>query len=249
VRKDYSRFYMELCLAPWTYQEDRAFIGIVRDISAQKKEATRYRSSLQEKERLLEDVRASVQQNLELIYNLIDLQQACLESREGLKGLGVGRSRLEGLLYAQERVAGADMPHGVDFGAYARNLIGRLVRAYQVDEERIALSLDIQPLPLDLRRATACGLIISELVSNAFKFAFPDRSHKGTVRIVFLRRGGEFVLGVKDDGIGFPPDQEFPGEKTQGLRVVADLVDHLKGEIRLKREGGAEFELVFPAPE
>jgi PAS domain S-box-containing protein len=249
VRKDYSRFYMELCLASWTYREESAFIGIVRDVSARKMEETRYLSSLREKDQLLADVRQSVQQNLQLIYNLIDLQQACLESREGLKGVGVGRSRLEALLYAQERVAGADIPAGVDFAAYVQNLIARLIQAYKVDENRIGLSLDIEPIPLDLRQATACGLIISELTSNAFKFAFPDPSHRGSVRISFLRRDREFVLSVVDDGIGLPEQQDFPGGDTQGLRVVTDLVEHLKGHIRLDREGGAGFEVVFPAPE
>lgn len=249
VRKDYSRFYMELCLAPWTYQDESAFIGIVRDVSARKMEETRYRSSLKEKDQLLAGVRQSVQQNLQLIYNLIDLQQACLESREGLKGVGVGRSRLEALLYAQERVAGSDIPAGVDFAAYVQNLIARLVQAYKVDEHRVGLSLDIESIPLDLRQATACGLIISELASNAFKFAFPDPSHRGHVRISFQRRDGEFVLRVKDDGIGLPEHQKLPGGDTQGLRVVSDLVEHLKGTMSLDREGGAGFEVVFPAQE
>ncbi len=247
VRKDYRRLYMELCLSPWTYQNEKAFIGVVRDITARKKDETRYETSLQEKERLLDDVRHSVQENLQLIYNLIDLQQACVESREGLKGLGVGRSRLEALLYAQERVSGEDPPARVDFAGYVQNLIARLVRSYGVDEERVGLSLDIEPVPLDLRTATACGLIISELVSNAFKYAFPDSSCKGVVRIDFRRSGQEYRLKIKDEGIGFPPDQLFPGDKTQGLRVVADLVAHLEGDIRLDRDGGAGFDIVFPA--
>jgi PAS domain S-box-containing protein len=249
VRKDYSRFYMELCLAPWTYRDESAFIGIVRDVSARKIEETRYQSTLREKDQLLADVRQSVQQNLQLIYNLIDLQQACLESREGLKGVNVGQSRLEALLYAQERVTGTDIPAGVDFAAYVRNLIARLVQAYKVDENRIGLSLDIESIPLDLRQATACGLIISELVSNAFQFAFPDPSHRGHVRVAFQRRDKEFALSVLDDGVGLPEHLEFPGGDTQGLRVVSDLVEHLKGAISLKREGGAGFEVVFPAPE
>jgi PAS domain S-box-containing protein len=247
VRKDYSRLYMEMCLSPWTYQDEKAFIGVVRDVTARKKEETRHETSLQEKERLLDDVRRSVQENLKLIYSLIDLQQACVESREGLKGQGVGRSRLEALLYAQERVSGEEPPAQVDFAGYVRNLLARLVRSYGVDEERIGLSLDIEPVPLDLRAATACGLIISELVSNAFKYAFPDASCKGTVRIDFRRSGQEYRLKIKDEGIGFPPDQLFPGDKTQGLRVVVDLVAHLGGDIRLERDGGAGFDIVFPA--
>ncbi len=247
VRKDYSRFYMEMCLTPWTYKDEKAFIGVVRDITARKKEETRFETSLQEKDRLLDDVRRSVKENLQLIYSLIDLQKVCVESREGLKGLGMGRSRLEALLYAQERVSGSEVPAQVDFAGYVQNLIARLVRSYGVDEDRIALSLDIESLPLDLRTATACGLIVSELVSNAFKYAFPDASRRGRVSVGFRRRGEDYVLKIKDDGTGFPPDQDFPGDKTQGLRVVADLVEHLKGDICLERHGGTGFEVVFPA--
>jgi PAS domain S-box-containing protein len=249
VRKDYSRFYMEMCLSPWTYQDEKAFIGVVRDITQRKKDETRFETSLQEKDRLLDDVRRSVQENLQLIYSLIDLQKACVESREGLKGLGVGRSRLEALLYAQERVSGPEAPTRIDFAGYVRNLTARLFRSYGVEEERIALDLDIESLPLDLRTATACGLIVSELVSNSFKYAFPDASRKGRVNIGFTRRGEDYVLRIRDDGIGFPQDQDFPGDKTQGLRVVADLVDHLEGEISLERDGGTGFEVVFPVSE
>ncbi len=247
VRKDYSRLHMELCLSPWAYRDERAFIGVVRDVTARKKEETRFETSLQEKDRLLDDVRSSVQENLQLIYNLIDMQQACVESREGLKGQGMGRSRLEALLYAQERVSGEEPPARVDFAGYVGNLLARLVRSYGVDEERIGLSLDIDPVPLDLRTATACGLIISELVSNAFKYAFPDAAHKGNVLIDFRRSGQEYRLRIEDDGIGFPPEQAFPGDKTQGLRVVTDLVEHLGGDIAVARDGGAAFAIVFPA--
>jgi two-component sensor histidine kinase len=161
--------------------------------------------------------------------------------------LGVGRSRLEALLYAQDRIAGADVPVQIDFSGYVENLIGRLLKAYQVDQERISVSLDIEPVPLDLRKATACGLIISELVSNAFKYAFPDVSVRGCVSAAFHRHGEEYLLEVKDDGIGFAPDLDVAATKTQGLRIVSDLVDHLQGRMRLKKEGGAGVSIVFPA--
>ncbi len=247
VRKDYSRFSMELCLTPWEYREESAFIGIVRDVTAYKKAETRFKTSLEEKERLLDDLRRSVQENLNLIYGLIDMQQACLDSRDGLKGMRMGRSRLEALMYAQERVAGTEISHRVDFSEYVQNLISRLIRSYGVDEERIIIDLDIEPVPLDIGKAVACGLIISELVSNAFKYAFPDTSLRGCLDIAFHRRDNQYVLKVQDDGTGFPMDQKFPGKNTQGLRVVTDLINHLQGHLRLEREGGAGIEIFFPA--
>jgi PAS domain S-box-containing protein len=247
VRKDYSRFSMELCLTPLEYRHESAFVGIVRDVTAHKKAETRYKTSLEEKERLLDDVRRSVKENLNLIYGLIDMQQACFDSREGLKGRRIGRSRLEALTYAQERAVGTEISHRIDFSEYVQNLISRLVQSYAVDEKRINIELNIEPVPLDIGRAAACGLIISELVSNAFKYAFPDTSLAGCVDIAFHQRDNQYVLKVQDDGIGFPVDQKFPSKNTQGLRIVTDLVSHLQGKLDLEMDGGAGIQILFPA--
>ena len=246
VRKDYSRFSMELCLSPWEYRGESAFIGIVRDVTSHKRAETRYITSLEEKERLLDDVRRSVQENLNLIYGLIDMQQACFNSREGLRGREMGRSRLEALLYAQERVAGTEISHQIDFSEYVKSLISRLIKSYGVDERRVTINLDIAPVPLDIGKAAACGLIISELVSNAFKYAFPDTSLSGCVDIAFHHRDNRYVLKVQDNGVGFPAGQKFTGTNTQGLRVVTDLVSHLQGKLRLERTGGVGIEILFP---
>ncbi len=247
IRKDYTRFSMEVCLSPGEFHQESVFIGIVRDVTPYKKAETRFKTSLEEKDRLLDDVRRSVQENLKLIYGLIEIQQACLDSREGLKGRRIGRSRLEALTYAQERAVGTEISHRIDFSGYVQNLISRLVRSYAVDEKRIIIELDIEPVPLDIGKAAACGLIISELVSNAFKYAFPDTCLPGCVDIAFHRRNSQYVLKVQDDGIGFPLDQKFPGKNSQGLKVVSDLVNQLQGKLSLKMEGGAGIEILFPA--
>jgi len=85
----------------------------------------------------------------------------------------------------------------VDFADYAKNLADHLFLSYGVDQDRIALRVDIASLNLPLDEAIPLGLILGELLTNAIKYAFPDERH-GTIRIEGGRNGG-IELIVRDD--------------------------------------------------
>jgi two-component sensor histidine kinase len=92
--------------------------------------------------------------------------------------------------------------------------------------------------------AVPCGLIINELVSNALKHAFPDK--KGEIKVGLHTGDGVIKLQIADNGVGIPEDMNFRTTETLGLRLVTILAeDQLKGEIRLNRDKGTEFCIVF----
>jgi two-component sensor histidine kinase len=89
----------------------------------------------------------------------------------------------------------------------------------------------VEDISLDLDLSVPCGLIITELLSNALKHAFPA-ARTGTVT-VSLRRGGpgQLVLTVSDDGIGLPEGLDAANADTLGLRIVTMLVEQIKGKL------------------
>jgi hypothetical protein len=107
------------------------------------------------------------------------------------------------------------------------------------------LTLEIDEITLTIDTALSCGLIINELVSNALKYAFPN-NRSGGIR-VSLRSSLDkhFILIVKDNGVGFPPDWDLNSANSLGIELVNVLVQQLQGTIELERSTGSKFQISF----
>ncbi len=89
--------------------------------------------------------------------------------------------------------------------------------------------------------------MINELVSNALKYAFPNRS--GEIQIeMCMDEHNQFVLIVSDNGTGFPKDFDVQNATSLGLRLVNSLVDQLDGTLELQNDEGTTFKIVFTEP-
>jgi two-component sensor histidine kinase len=109
----------------------------------------------------------------------------------------------------------------------------------------ITLDLDIDEVSLNIDTAIPCGLIITELVSNALKYAFPN-SRKGKITVV-LNKGLDksFTLIVKDNGVGFPVNFDFNSVKSLGLQLVKVLTNQLDGLLKINHGIGTEVIISF----
>ena len=113
--------------------------------------------------------------------------------------------------------------------------------------DEIEVKIDVQGIMLDVNNSIPCGLIINELVSNAFKHAFRDK-RKGRV-VISMRRDNEksIVLEVSDDGTGFPRGVDFRNTSSLGLQLVNSLVTQLGGTLSMESAGGTAFRIEFEA--
>lgn len=245
VRKDWSKFPVEISVTPWKIGDLTAFICIFRDISARKKEETRIKTSLEEKNKYLEKLRSNVENNLGVIYNLLYLQNEIAkykqmrELHEDIFSKALPLS--EFLFDLSKSGAGAK----IDFSVYVRNLLSRLGKINRIDTEKIRLHINIDALFLQIQIAIPCGIIISELFSNALQYAFPE-GRKGDVWIDFYQsNNNEYILSIKDNGIGLPKDIDIYKTSTFGLRLVTEIVEQLKGDLHLNKRGGTTFKMSF----
>ena len=89
-----------------------------------------------------------------------------------------------------------------------------------------------------------CGLIISELVSNSLKYAFPqDMNGEIFVSLKFL--DGKYEMIIQDNGIGMSEDIDFNNLETLGLLLVSSLIEQLDGEMTINRKQGTEYRIRF----
>jgi two-component sensor histidine kinase len=128
-----------------------------------------------------------------------------------------------------------------------RDLAAHLRHSYAGNSEAVAIGIDVQEMSLDMDLSVPCGLIITELLSNALRHAFPG-DRRGTVAVRLRRAAdGALALTVSDDGVGFPAEVDYRAPATLGLRIVHMLVEQLRGAITMGEGPGASFTITFPA--
>lgn len=208
-------------------------------------ELARSTVSVAEKELLLREVHHRVKNNMQVISSLLGLQSIQAGDERTVGTLAESQSRIRSMALIHEQLYRSDELERIDLEAYLARLANHLSQALSSSSVRVDLS--VEDVELDIDRALACGLIVNELVTNAFKHAFAD-GESGTVRIT-LRSVGEadVELAVADDGTGNGEHEADPG--SLGTRLVATLAQQLGGAVRVAREGGTVVRVTFPLHE
>jgi len=213
-------------------------VGTHLDITDRKEAEERLRRGLAEKEVLLREVHHRVKNNLNVVSSLLNLQSAVIETPgQALVAFQNSRDRISAMALAHEELYKSQDYTQVDMSQYLGELFNQLLVAYDA-EGRIKLSLDVRNIVLSVNAAIPCGLIINELITNAFKYAYPDGRY-GEVRVSLSERGdGSLELRAADDGVGFSTNKPAEGGSSLGLTLVRLLVDQLGGELEISGQPG-----------
>jgi len=132
----------------------------------------------------------------------------------------------------------------VNFREYLDKLVFYVVQSYAADPDAIELKMDIPEIQLDLDTAIPCCLIVQELVSNAFKHAFPD-GRRGELAIRLTQDSGQYLLTVRDNGAGLPEGLDIRKSKSLGLQLVDILARQLDGSVEARNGCGTEWRVRF----
>ena len=240
--------WLDLYSFPLIDQRTGQMIGVieyVRDITKRKKAEDQLQASLREKEVLLREIHHRVKNNMQIISSLLSLQSRHIQDPGVLEVFKESQRRIRSMALIHERLyQSADLSR-IEFSQYLDNLANRLLHSYQVNSDRVRLSLHSEEVFLNINTAIPCGLIVNELISNALKHAFPN-GRKGQVAVELRRNeSGEFLLRVSDDGVGFPKALDFRRTETLGMQIVVTLVDQIDGTIEMGELGRTEFLIRF----
>lgn len=144
-----------------------------------------------------------------------------------------------------EKLYNSNSFNSIDMASYMESIISELTSIYAM-EKVIDVQLDIEDADFDLNRAIPCGLILNELITNAFKHAFSGRN-EGRVRISYSRHTQEserFI--VEDDGRGLPEEFDPESSDSLGFQLVLSLTDQLERRIDYSGTQGTRIELLLP---
>jgi len=222
------------------------FRGVHRDATERKRAEEELRASIREKETLLREINHRVKNNMQIISSLLNLQSGYIEDPALAEIFRECQNRIRTMAFAHEKLYQTENLSKINIGTYIKDLARGVLKSYKVDTNRIILSMEFEDLVFSLETAIPCGLIVTELVSNAVKHAFRD-GREGRID-VRLRRAGEDVLelSVKDNGVGLTPGMDFRQHKSLGLRLVSTIAEgQLEGTVEAESSGGTEFRIQF----
>ncbi len=196
---------------------------------------------LDEKEFLIKEIHHRVKNNLQVISSLLQLQSRYVEEPTALAALNEGESRVRSMsiihhhLYSEDNLSQVDVPQYID------SLCESLLGSYNYKKQDIAIHRDIAPLALDVSMMIPLGLIINELITNAFKYAFEGREG-GSIWVRIAEEGGQLLVSVKDDGIGMPADAT---QKGFGTRLINTFLRKLEAKAETIVAEGTEVRIII----
>lgn len=194
---------------------------------------------LEEKEFLIKEIHHRVKNNLQVISSLLQLQSRYVDEPTALAALSDGESRVRSMSIIHHHLYTGDNLSQVDVPKYIDNLCESLLASYNFKKKDIAIHREIGNLALDVSVMIPLGLIINELITNAFKYAFEGRE-RGNIRVRIKELDGQLLVSVKDDGIGINPEKV---KKGFGARLINTFLRKLEAEAETISGGGTEVRI------
>ena len=201
--------------------------------------------SLRQRETMLREIHHRVKNNMQVLSSLLSLQARAAVQPETRRVLEDNQNRIQSMALLHEILYQSEDLSTVDFPKYVSRTVDYLFRSSGATDRQISLHTELDQLALDLDDALPVGLLVSEIVSNSLKHAFPER-RGGEVSVVLRQQSDTTIsLILSDDGIGLPPELDWNTSRSLGLRLVRALAQQLRGTLEIRSQRGTEVRLTF----
>ena len=199
--------------------------------------------SLMEKEGLIKEIHHRVKNNLQLISSVLYLKMSSMHQSDMKDFLEQTRHKIHSIALIHERLLQSGSMHQVDVNDYLTKLILDLQMTVMSQRLDLQFITDLEVTEISLDVAINCGLILNELITNAIKHAFKDRS-EGTIHVMFNKNNTGFNFSVSDNGCGLPEDIG-PGKGGFGMQLLDVFFRQLKSTVQIERFHGTRFIIEF----
>lgn len=220
-------------------------LAMVQQAKISERITAELRASEERKEALLREVHHRVKNNLAVICSLFYLQAIHTKEEETVQVFRDMENRVHSMALVHESLYGSENLARVDFAEYAERLAKDILASHESPNTNVRLKTDLESVIMGADLALPCGLILNELVSNAFKHGFPNGA--GEIKLT-LRHGPEDLcsFSVEDNGVGIPSHLDINTSESLGLRLVRLLTQQIRGSFELvKSDPGTSAFLQF----
>lgn len=201
--------------------------------------------ALKEKEILMQEIHHRIKNNLTKISALLDLQISVADHPAVEKCLSDSKSRINSMALIHEKLYQTQKYQIVRLDIYLKDLVTTIHQTYTNEKQNVHLDFDLEEVSFSVDKTVVCGLLINELVVNAFKYAFSEND-EGLLNIVLKKKEENIILSISDNGPGLP--EAFGKIQGNGLgtMLIQSFAEQLEAEMQVHSdESGTSFSFIF----
>lgn len=217
-------------------------IPTTEDVLVSYMDITKLNSTMREKELLVREIHHRVKNNLQIISSLLNLQSRYVTDELSLQVLRESENRVRSISMVHEGLYRSKDLSNINFKQYIETLVTQLIISYGVDQTKIGIKMDIMNISLSIDTAVPVGLLITEILTNSIKYAFPEGN--GNMCLKFSRENKHYLLNLEDDGVGFSSDKLNTNESL-GMQLIQSLSEQLDSEMKIETINGTRYSFKF----
>lgn len=215
-----------------------------KQVKQSRSQARKLDKVLGEREVLSREVHHRVKNNLQVVSSLLNLQASSLNDGPVRDEFLRGKRRIDTIALVHHKLYGLADLRNVDIGIFFNGLIEALANMHRPQSATVSTSIETAGIKCDQDTAIELGIVLCELMANAYQHAFPYASGGHVNVIVNNVEGDLHRLVVRNNGVALPTEmQSGPGKL--GLEIVDALAGQLDGSFHVRTDGGVTFEVLF----
>jgi two-component sensor histidine kinase len=215
------------------YEEksDTTILLAIEDISERRAQERELQELLRQKEMLLREMRHRVANSLQIIASILLIKARTVESEETRLHLEEAHQRVMSIAAMQEHLHASEPSTSIDLRSYLTRLCETLAASMIGDSRPISLQVHVEGGTASSTQAVSIGLIVTELVMNALKHAFPGDRRDGRITVAYDLAEADWRLTVSDNGIGKPNGHSDNMNSGLGTSIIAALAKQLDARV------------------
>ncbi len=193
---------------------------------------------------MMKELHHRVKNNLAIVSSLLKIQSSKIEDEKAVKAVRQGQQRVEAMSLIHQRLYQTDKVTNINIKEYINDLAESLMSAYGYKSDEFDLKINIEKEQLDVDLAIPLGLIINELLTNSFKYAY-ENVERPLLKID-LKMDKGLTLEVQDNGPGIDMERWQKAKDSFGKKLIAGLTKQIGGTFQLENQNGSYFKLQIP---
>lgn len=202
---------------------------------------------LEEKEWLLKEVHHRVKNNLQTVISLLEMQIA-YPGQNAVTVIRNSQRRVFAMSLIHQKLYQSDDVRIVKMNLYLKELVEYLQDSFG-ENKAIRFELNLEPVELKVAKAIPLALILNEAITNALKYAFPDRDEGLIVISMGKKMDGHIYLSISDNGIGLSEDLDHLNSNSLGMKLMAGLSQDIDADFSVESKDGTTVSLVLRSEE
>ena len=214
-------------------QKDNLELLVVKRTEEINKSYLKIKRQDEEKEMLLKEVHHRVKNNLQIITSLLSLQKLNLKDEKLMDVFTVSQNRINSMAIIHEMIYQNDYLSGINYKDYLNKLINEIVNTYNTSGKNIDIRISSDNYFINLNTGITLGLILNEIITNAMKYAFKNKTNGVISASLILNSENKYSLEIGDDGVGLPKKLDSKKSTSLGMKLIKKLSIQIEAEMKI----------------